>query len=138
MLFGSRRFCAAALLLLLSSAVRAGQTNSAAPLAELSSPSLAFDSQSFLGSPISVDSPAPAIQRTIEQRWSNEYEPFDLQAFSSKSVPHSPTTSDPDEMVKQPRVKDDLIVPLPAIGAGWMLLMAGALCKIGSRVVRPN
>jgi hypothetical protein len=70
-------------------------------------------------------SPAATFTDTELGNWTN-------------AVPHlAPgVAADPDS--DHDDTAEDLMVPFPALGAGWLLLMGGALCKLGSRVIRPN
>ena len=127
MSFVLRGICASAILLMISNVARAGQTSSAAP-----TPALSPDGSSVPFDPGLLVSSAPTNSSdfSVDSSWRS-----DIATPSSVSHASPSSVDDPD---KSARAKEELIVPLPAIGAGWMLLMGGVLCKIGSRAVRPN
>jgi hypothetical protein len=68
----------------------------------------------------------------IDSLWKPDSQHF---SFSPDAAPvAAPSSSDE----KPPAVvKDDLIVPFPALGAGWILLMGGAMYRMGKRIIRP-
>jgi len=84
----------------------------------------------------SVDSPLPTnTPLLIDSLWSGG--PVEMGFDNSDAAP--PPIVIPETIDKPaPAVKDDLIVPFPAFGAGWVLLMGGAMYRMGKRVVRPN
>jgi hypothetical protein len=136
----SRGVCVSAILLIAGIAPMVwassstADSSSALPLVapNPSSPILPFDANSLIN-PKSIET-----DFTLDPGGATDFSAIDFAPWPTNSVTHVSPINTPAESDKPAAQHEDLVVPFPALGAGWILLMGGALCKIGSRVVRPN
>jgi hypothetical protein len=142
---GSRGFCTSATLLMMSFAAwtRAASSNVLAPDALPTAAILSVDVPDFTlianrpsNASSMLQTSASATSGSFDPAWTNELSVVGPGDWSTSAVPHDSQPAGTTDSAKRSTMRDDLVVPLPAVGAGWLLLMGGALCKIGARVVR--
>ena len=142
----SRGMCVAALLISLSWVAKSLASETLAngdspsrtdPLATIPSSALPFDAEALLHPNSLIVTHSPPQPQMAPGELPNELLTPDLSDWPTSAVPHPsppPSAFDSDK----PAPREDLMVPFPALGAGWVLLLGGVLCKIGARAVRPN
>lgn len=135
----SRGVCVSAILFITSIAPMVWASSSTAD----STAAPSFQAPSLSGSILPFDANAllnsePIENFTPDSSGSPDFSKIDFAPWPTNSVTHVSPIDTPSESEKPAARHEDLVVPFPALGASWILLMGGALCKIGSRVVRPN
>ena len=132
-----RGFFVSAILLIVSAKAGAGEI---ASNAQLPAQPQVLDVQGFLqpATAFGLSQASTAENSANTSAWPIEFGFADSINFTQSFMPHASEPLMADRTEKSAPIQEDLIVPFPAIGAGWMLLMAAALCRFGSRVIRPN